>query len=191
MHYLIRLIRCFVFGLCICGIFSYSLVAQSSTVNSFELSQYELESGTSGRIDLALTVQNISANILEIQNSLPGIAFVVESVKIMTGENVVDIWLTRDQDLFAGNVPKTALITNLENSTFIRTASAVQAGDRVLIRLLVTISDKGHVQSKSELSEKLPDAAMTVAVSSSSAPEIKLQYISEKPILIKSRGTVK
>ena len=193
MHHLIRFIRAFISGLCLCGMFSFYLVAQSSSTPSFELTQYEFVAGTPQRVDLGITIQNTSANLLEIQSDLPGMALAIESFKIIRGENISDIWLTRDSVLFAGNVPQTAWVGGQKNSTVIRTTPIFRNGDRILIRLLLTIP-KDHEQVMEGVAKAVPDPVknyLTVAVSLSSTPDATSQYVPAKPILIKSKGSVK
>lgn len=156
-----------------------SLAAQSSKNTVFELSQYEFEPGISQKVDLNLAFNNARANQLEIENPFPGLPLIVESVKIVTGGKTSDIWLTMDSILFSKNLPQTAWIVSLENLTRIRTADDIQNGDRVIVRLLL-VTPKNAITSEKHIS-------ISVSLNSTAVS----QYVSSKPVLIKSQGSIK
>lgn len=194
MHYLILLNKYFIRTLCFCLFFSYSLVAQSPNSVLFELNQYEFEAGSSAHVDLNLTMKNSSANVLEIRNPFENAAMVVESIKKTNGNNSTELWLTKDSVLFAKNIPQTAWIINQSRSTVIRTATALQSGDQIFIRLLIAVPPYAHSTAEDNAkvnSSSVNENYLFVAVSLSTTPSNVSTYKSSKPIRIKHQGSVK
>lgn len=194
MHYLIQPNKFFLLALCFCWFFSYSLVAQSSNGILFELSRFEFEAGKSEHVELRLTLKNGPANILEIQSPFENAAIVIESIKRVNSSNSAELWLTKDSILFARNIPQTAWVVNNNKSTVIRTATALQNGDQMFVRLLISVPEYDQTIGENPLSAASlagKENFMFVAVSLSSSPGAFSTYVSAKPILLKHQGTIK
>lgn len=194
MHYLTLLNKYFIRTLCFCWFFSYSLVAQSSDGILFELSQFEFEAGNPEHVELNLTLKNGTANTLEIQIPFENASIVIESIRRVNSSNSAELWLTKDSTLFAKNIPQTAWVINKKKSTVIRTATTLQNGDRVFIRLLIFVPEYDQTIGENPLAAASltgKENFMFVAVSLSSSPGTFSTYVSAKPILLKHQGTVK
>lgn len=182
-----RLMRVFVFGFCLCGIFSYTIVAQKTVVSSFELSQYEFQADASEQVDLSLSVILAQANTVVIDNPFQYAAIAVELVKKIESAKSTDYWLTADSLLFLKDLPQTAWVKTHGKSVIIRTATSLKSGDQLIVRLRVSIPGNERAEEANDPEGK----RMTISVSHSSTPGTTLKYESIKPILMKRRGPEK
>ncbi|MBL7995594.1 hypothetical protein JNM05_09505 [bacterium] len=160
----------------------------------FELSRFEFEVGQSEQVELRLTLKNGAANTLEIQNPFENAVIVIESIKRVNSSNSTELWLTTDSILFANNIPQTAWVISNNKSTFIHTATALQNGDQVFVRFLISVP----TYNQSAIEDVLSASSLTgiekhmfVEVSLSSSPGAFSTYVSAKPILLKHQGSVK
>lgn len=180
---IVELKRCVYRVLCMYGLWSYTVFAQSLNVGSFDLNHYELSAGTSTALDISFTFSDIQGNILEIYFPIERTGLVIESIKKISATGSTDYWLTKDSALFAKNFPKTALILLRSGSIAIQIAGVIKGGDQIRIHAVISIPITNNMP---EAAETQSDGIyMWASLSHQSYPDKISKFRSSKPILIK------